>query len=55
MAFLSYKDQFLERVSELINKFVELKMLRIHAERLSDIALSEPETRGALWWNPRDM
>lgn len=46
LAFIAYKDQFLERVSELINKGVDLTMLRLHAERLADIALTAPETRG---------
>lgn len=47
IAFLAYKDQFLTRVSELINKAVDLTMLRLHAERLADIALSAPEARGS--------
>lgn len=47
LAFISYKDQFLSRVSDLINKLLDLCMLRLHAERLADIALAEPE--------PRDM
>jgi len=46
VAFLAYKDQFLRRVSELVNRLVELRMLRLHAERLADIALTEPEPRG---------
>ena len=45
IAFLAYKDQFLGRVIELINKGVDLTMLRLHAERLADIALAEPEAR----------
>lgn len=45
LAFIAYKDQFLERVSELINKGVDLKMLRLHADRVSDIALTQPEPR----------
>ena len=45
LAFIAYKEQFLSRVSELIDKAVELKMLRIHGERLADIALSAPEPR----------
>ena len=45
IAFLAYKDQFLGRISELINKTVDLTMLRLHAERLADIALTEPERR----------
>jgi ATP-binding cassette, subfamily B, bacterial CvaB/MchF/RaxB len=47
IAFLAYKDQFLQRVSELINKAVDLAMLRLHAERLADIALTPPEIRGS--------
>ena len=43
IAFIAYKDQFLDRVIELINKAVDLTMLRVHAERLADIALTEPE------------
>ena len=46
LAFIAYKDQFLDRTSELINKAVDLTMLRLHAERLADIALVEPEQRG---------
>jgi len=45
IAFIAYKDQFLGRISELINKAVDLTMLRIHSERLADIALTEPERR----------
>jgi ATP-binding cassette, subfamily B, bacterial CvaB/MchF/RaxB len=43
MAFIAYKDQFTGRISSLIDKAVELKMLRIQAERLADIVLSKPE------------
>jgi ATP-binding cassette, subfamily B, bacterial CvaB/MchF/RaxB len=42
-AFVSYKGQFSSRMSALINYLVEIKMLGLHAERLADIALSEPE------------
>lgn len=45
LAFISYKDQFLARVSELINKGLDLTMLRLHADRLADIALAPPEAR----------
>jgi len=47
LAFISYKDQFVSRVSELINKAVDLRMLRLHVERLADIALTKPETRSS--------
>ena len=43
LAFVAYMDQFLERVSALIDRFVQLRMLRLHAERLGDIALTSPE------------
>lgn len=51
LAFIAYKDQFLTRVSDLINKGLDLHMLRLHSERLADIALTEPESRdqGAGW------
>lgn len=47
LAFIAYKDQFFTRVSNLIDRAVELTMLRLHAERLADIALTKPEPRGA--------
>ena len=43
IAFIAYKDQFLGRLTELINKAVDLTMLRLHAERLADIALTDAE------------
>src|SRR5712671_2690660 len=45
LAFIAYKDQFLDRVSNLIDKAVDLTMLKLHAERLADIALTAPEPR----------
>ena len=42
-AFLAYKEQFAQRVSALIDKVVELRMLRLQGERLADIVLAEPE------------
>jgi len=47
LAFISYKDQFLSRVSALIDKALDLCMLRLHAERLADIALTPAEPDGA--------
>ncbi|HEX8405547.1 MAG TPA: peptidase domain-containing ABC transporter [Duganella sp.] len=44
LAFISYKDQFLGRVSALIDKALDLFMLRLHADRLADIALMPAET-----------
>jgi ATP-binding cassette subfamily B protein RaxB len=42
-AFLAYKEQFSTRFAGLIDKLVELKMLKLQGERLADIVLSEPE------------
>lgn len=43
MAFVAYKGQFDSRVSSLIDKFLEVKMLQLQGERLADIVLTEPE------------
>jgi ATP-binding cassette, subfamily B, bacterial CvaB/MchF/RaxB len=42
-AFFAYKEQFALRVSGLIDKVVELKMLKLQGERLADIVLTAPE------------
>jgi ATP-binding cassette, subfamily B, bacterial CvaB/MchF/RaxB len=42
-AFIAYKEQFAQRISGLIDKAVELKMLKLQGERLADIVLSAPE------------
>jgi len=46
LAFVAYKNQFGTRVIALIDKGFELKMLRLHAERLADIVLTAPEPSG---------
>jgi ATP-binding cassette subfamily B protein RaxB len=43
IAFLAYKVQFSSRAIALIEKAIEYKMLGLHTERVSDIALAEPE------------
>jgi ATP-binding cassette, subfamily B, bacterial CvaB/MchF/RaxB len=45
-AFFAYKEQFALRVSGLIDKAVELKMLKLQGERLADIVLTAPESQG---------
>jgi ATP-binding cassette subfamily B protein RaxB len=42
-AFIAYKEQFAQRVSALIDKVVEVKMLKLQGERLADIVLTAPE------------
>jgi ATP-binding cassette subfamily B protein RaxB len=43
LAFLSFKEQFTVRMSALVDKFFEFKMLRLYGERLADIVLATPE------------
>ena len=42
-AFIAYKEQFAQRISALIDKVVEVKMLKLQGERLADIVLTPPE------------
>lgn len=46
-AFFAWKETFSTRVAELVDKLVELRMLRLQGERLADIALAEPEAEVA--------
>jgi ATP-binding cassette subfamily B protein RaxB len=43
MAFLAYKMQFTGRITSLVDRIIELRMLRMQGERLADIVLTEPE------------
>jgi ATP-binding cassette subfamily B protein RaxB len=43
-AFIGFKLVFLTRVINLVDKWNEFRMLDLHAERIADIALAEPET-----------
>lgn len=47
IAYLSYKEQFSGRVSSLIDKWIEFRMLRLHGERLADIVLTPPQSLAA--------
>lgn len=44
IAYLTYKDQFSQRMGVLIDRFIEFRMLKLHGERLADIVLSPPDT-----------
>ncbi len=46
-AFLAYKTQFTNRTAALIDKLIEVKMTRLHLDRLADIALTEQEQEGS--------
>jgi ATP-binding cassette, subfamily B, bacterial CvaB/MchF/RaxB len=52
-AFFAYKETFAGRVSALVDKAVELKMLRLQGERLADIVLTAPEADSAA--SPREL
>lgn len=42
-AFISYKDQFSERMASLVDKLFELRMMKLHGERIADIIMTEAE------------
>ena len=42
-AFIAYKTQFLQKAASLLDQFIAFKILGLHLERLSDIALSEQD------------
>jgi ATP-binding cassette, subfamily B, bacterial CvaB/MchF/RaxB len=42
-AYIAYKTQFVEKSASLVDQGIALKMLGLHLERLSDIALSEED------------
>lgn len=51
IAFIAYADQFINRAAGLIDKWVDFSMLKLHAERVADIALTEPEKRTETAWS----
>ena len=42
-AFIAYKTQFVQRVTALVEKGLEMRMLNLHTERVADIALTPTE------------
>jgi ATP-binding cassette, subfamily B, bacterial CvaB/MchF/RaxB len=59
-AFIAYKDQFYSRVTNLIDNFIELRLLGTQVDRLADIVLTstehqdgaaQPERSGSLNWS----
>ncbi len=53
-AFVAYKETFAARVSALVDKAVDLKMLRLQGERLADIVLTAPEREADITEAPAD-
>jgi ATP-binding cassette subfamily B protein RaxB len=50
IAFIAYADQFTTRAAGLIDKWVDLRMLKLHAERVADITLTVPEMTADIRW-----
>jgi ATP-binding cassette subfamily B protein RaxB len=46
-AFISYKDQFSNRMRSFIDAMIEVRLLGLHVARLADIALATPENIGS--------
>jgi ATP-binding cassette subfamily B protein RaxB len=44
LAFIAYKGQLTERFANLIEQIIQFKMMRLHLDRIADIALTEQET-----------
>ncbi len=47
VVFVGYADLFATRAGSLIDKLTEFRLLGLHASRIADIALEEPEASGA--------
>jgi ATP-binding cassette subfamily B protein RaxB len=50
VAFIAYADQFTSRAGSLVDKWIDFRMLKLHTERLADIALSAPEPQVDTGW-----
>lgn len=45
-AFMAYKRQFITRITALMDRFIDFKMLGLHLQRVADIALHNAEATG---------
>ncbi|MEO2281395.1 peptidase domain-containing ABC transporter [Pseudoalteromonas pernae] len=43
LAFIAYKNQLTQRFANLIQQIIQFKMMRLHLDRIADIALSKQE------------
>lgn len=43
VAYVTYADQFATKLGSLVDKSVDFRMLKLHAERIADIALAQSE------------
>ncbi|WP_371186461.1 peptidase domain-containing ABC transporter [Thalassotalea maritima] len=44
LAFMAYKGQLIQRIVQLIEQLIQFKMMRLHLDRIADIALTEQES-----------
>lgn len=51
IAFVAYADQFVTRAASLVDKGIQFRILRLHAERVADIACTEPEPHVESTWD----
>lgn len=42
-AFVAYREQFVESAASLVEVLIDFRMLRLHLDRIADIALANPE------------
>jgi ATP-binding cassette, subfamily B, bacterial CvaB/MchF/RaxB len=47
-AFMAYRDHFNSSLTSLIDLIIEFRMLRLHLDRLSDIATTNPDPSGGI-------
>ena len=52
-AFMSYKGQFTQKASSLIEQIIKYKMISLHLARLGDIVMTEVENSGPERTNPK--
>ena len=43
VAFVAYKSQFVTKAASLVDRLIELGLLRVHLDRVADIALAAPD------------
>ncbi|WP_334003429.1 peptidase domain-containing ABC transporter [Burkholderia gladioli] len=55
MAFNAYRGQFNDRVGSLVDKYFDMRMLRLQGERLADIVFTPPESEANLRLVPDEM
>lgn len=55
VAFVAYADELTTRFGGLIDRIVEFRMLRLHAGRIADVALTAPEDIGNGKYNVNEI